>query len=124
MRLVVLALLIAGCHRAPASTTVSTADLDRMRVDPTMPSWAPQECTAYHDAVVRLVTCDAVSPTERNVSKTQYNVDNARWKAMHASGPDSLDELDSVRSDCRSAMRDIEAANPCLGENEARLTPR
>ena len=125
MRSVLFALVvIAACqHDArqspqspdPVPTTASNDDIDHMPTDPTLPSWAPRECVAYHAAVIRLAECDAVSQESRNVVKTQYDTDNARWKALHDQPPE---QIEYVRDDCRAASESVEHKNACLAQNQ------
>jgi|HubBroStandDraft_6_1064221.scaffolds.fasta_scaffold406092_2 hypothetical protein len=125
MRIALFALVVAAaCHHdaqqfpqspEPVPTAASNDDVDHMPADPTLPSWAPRECTAYHDAVVRLAECDAISQESRNVVKTQYDTDDARWRAMHDQPPE---QVEYVRDDCRAAAESIQAKNTCLTQNQ------
>jgi hypothetical protein len=133
MRTLLFALVVAtGCHHDaspqfpqpspdPVPTAASNDDIEHMPADPTIPSWAPRECTAYHDAVVRFAECEAVSQESRNVVKTQYDTDNARWKALHDQPPE---QLVYVRDDCRAAQRAVETKNTCLAQNQQRSATR
>ncbi|HEY3805533.1 MAG TPA: hypothetical protein VGL61_23155 [Kofleriaceae bacterium] len=134
MRTTLLALLVtaAACHHdsspqtpqmppEPVPTAASNDNLGRMPADPTLPSWAPTECAAYHAAVVRFAECDAVAQASRNVVKTQYDTDDARWKAMHDQPPE---QILYVRDNCRAAERAIDNANSCLSPSATRSAAR
>jgi hypothetical protein len=130
MRAMIALVLAAACHGGapqspqppePVPTAASHDDLAQLPADPTLPSWAPRECTAYHAAVVRLAECDAVPEETRNVVKTQYDTDDARWRAMHDRAPE---QLEYVRDDCRAAYEDVEARNACLSKNQQRSAQR
>jgi hypothetical protein len=132
MRTILLALVVtAACHHdsspqspqqaEPVPTAASNDDLGGMPTDPTLPSWAPKECAGYHAAVVRFAECDAVSKESRNVVKTQYDTDDARWKAMHDQPPD---QIIYVRDDCRAAARAIDNANSCMSQNRPESAAR
>jgi hypothetical protein len=123
MRTILFALVVAaGCHHEPAPqtpadpvpTAASNDDVEHMPADPTLPSWAPAECAKYHEAVVKLAECDAVSQDERNIVKTQYDTDDARWKAMHDQPPEALVY---VRDDCKKQQQVVDTKNACLLQN-------
>jgi hypothetical protein len=132
MRSVLFALIAcAACHHdtaqfpqqpaEPVPTAASNDDIEHLPADPTLPSWAPNECKAYHDAVVRLAECDAVPQESRNVVKTQYDTDDARWKAMHDAPPE---QLVYVRDDCRTAKLEVDRKNLCMKQNQAESAQR
>jgi hypothetical protein len=125
MRTILFALVVAtGCHHEPAPqapqpadpvpTAASNDDVEHMPADPTLPSWAPAECAKYHEAVIKLSQCEAVSQDERNVAKTQYDTDDARWKAMHDQPPEALVY---VRDDCKQQQQAVDTKNACLVQN-------
>lgn len=105
----------------PVPTAASNDNLGRMPADPTLPSWAPSACAAYHAAVVRYAECDAVAQASRNVVKTQYDTDDARWKAMRDQRPE---QILNVRGDCLEAERAIDNANSCLSPTATRSAAR
>ncbi len=131
MRIVLFALVVAAaCHHDtqqfpqspdPTPTAATNDDIEHMPADPTLPSWAPRECVAYHTAVVQLAECDAVSQESRNVVKTQYDTDDARWKAMHDQPPE---QVEYVRDDCRAASESVQSKNACLMQNQSRSAAR
>jgi hypothetical protein len=129
--LLALALFGAACHHdtapqdpasspAPVPTTANNDDIGSMPVDPTLPSWVPRSCTAYHAAVVKLAECDAVSQEARNTVKTQYDTDNAKWQAMHGQAPDATE---AVRASCTSSLQAVKGQNTCLAQNQDRTGP-
>ncbi len=107
----------AGCsHDAPAKTTPTspvatstemsaTADTDPM-VDPTLPSWAPKACAAYHAAVVRMVGCPAVDAAKRETARQAYDTTSKSWHDMH-----DLPEgaIDGVRMACVTQTQLVKA---------------
>jgi len=132
MRSVLFALIAcAACHHDtaqfpqqaadPVPTAATNEDIDHLPADPTLPSWAPNECKAYHDAVIRFAECDAVSQESRNVVKTQYDTDDARWKAMHETPPG---QLELVRGECLDAFHDLDRRNTCLKQNQSQSAQR
>ena len=73
-------------------------------VDPTMPSWSPRSCNAYHVAVLHILDCDQIEPTKRAQIKAQYDLDHATWQAMH---DEPLDAIAQVRDACKASWRSL-----------------
>jgi hypothetical protein len=128
--LLALVLFGAACHHdaapqdpasaPPVPTIANNDDIGDVPVDPTLPSWVPHSCTAYHAAVVKLAECDAVAQEARNTVKTQYDTDNAKWQAMHDQAPDAID---AVRASCTTSMQSVKGQNTCLAQNQDRSGP-
>ena len=106
--------LVACSHQEPAATTppatspaqptetVAAADPEPM-VDPTLPSWAPRSCSGYHAAVVRALDCDAIGATKRAQIKADYDVEHAKWVAMHDEAPETVNQVgETCQSDLKS----------------------
>jgi hypothetical protein len=92
---VVFGLLLAACgggskpstNPAAASETVTAAETGgdgQPEVDPTVPSWAPKTCIAYHRAVVQALDCTAVEQGKRDAIKARYTTDSESWKTVEA----------------------------------------
>jgi hypothetical protein len=93
-------LVVAACSHdaAPAHPTNATAAADTdPPVDPTLPSWAPRSCSGYHAAVVNFLACEAVSKETRDVVRTKYDLDQAKWQAMENQPQGAID---GVRQSC------------------------
>lgn len=134
MRTILIASLLtaaAACHQNgtprepqpldPIANANDNYDVEHLPADPTLPSWAPRSCTAYHTAVVQLAECDAVPETSRDTVKTQYDVDHARWAAMR---DESADHIRAVGDDCMNNYQVVVARNACLAQNQPRPIPR
>jgi hypothetical protein len=86
---------------APPATTVASADPYDTLVDPTLPSWAPKTCRAYHATVMRVLGCLAIDETRRASIRAQYDVDHARWDTMH---DEPLDAISKVGVQCKASL--------------------
>jgi hypothetical protein len=106
--LTVFALLLVACgggsKTSPTPTVAAeTAGDGQPRVDPTMPSWAPQTCIAYHRAVVQALDCTAIEQGKRDAIKAKYESDSESWKTSEAT-PAKVDE---VKAYCESATASV-----------------
>lgn len=77
-----LVLVTAACAKDNPATTPSNSTEDEAMVNPTVPSWAPKSCIAYHTAVVRFVGCEAMDAAARDTVKASYEADSQRWQEM------------------------------------------
>ncbi len=105
---VVLGLLLAACgggSKSPAQSTVApeTGGDGQPEVDPTVPSWAPKTCIAYHRAVVQALDCVALDQGKRDTIKTKYAADSESWKTVDAT-PAKVDE---VKAYCETATASV-----------------
>ncbi|MDB4958738.1 MAG: hypothetical protein JWO36_6307 [Myxococcales bacterium] len=75
-------------------------------VDPTLPSWAPRSCAAYHTAVVEALACEAIPQDSRDAIKGKYEASNAGWQAMHDAPQGTIDQ---VRASCTEDMKAVRA---------------
>src|SRR4051812_25887520 len=91
------ALLLAACGGRPKSTTPppqqtahqngetygdTTGGPDQPSVDPTVPSWAPKSCLAYHKVTVEAMGCTAIEQSKRDAIQREYGAASQSWKAM------------------------------------------
>jgi hypothetical protein len=118
MKLVALALITAAAacqHDRPAqttpappltSTTMSGTPTVDPFVDPTLPSWAPKSCAAYHAAVVRFVSCETDDAAKREAVRESYDSENKRWHDMMNVEQKAIDE---VQTACAARTTDISA---------------
>ncbi len=109
MKTMLTLVLVAACsHSEPPPVTPlppveTTAAADPL-IDPTLPSWAPRSCASYHAAVVRVLDCDALEGTKKAQIKAQYDVDHAKWDAMH---DEPLDAISQVGEDCKASLANL-----------------
>lgn len=75
-------------------------------VDPTLPSWLPQSCLAYHKAVVQAVDCQAVDQATRDGIQKKFADASESWKAEQAVDKTKVDE---VAASCTAATASVRA---------------
>jgi hypothetical protein len=64
---IVLTLAASGCASSSSTPAQHPADNSgEAGVDPTVPSWLPKSCIAYHRAVVQAINCEAVDQGTRD----------------------------------------------------------
>jgi hypothetical protein len=108
---IVFGLVLAACGGSPKSphptaVATETGGEGEPSVDPTVPSWAPTTCIAYHRAVVQALDCTAVEQSKRDAIKSKYDTDSEGWKTADAT-PAKIEEIkaycatetDAVRGD-------------------------
>lgn len=87
---------------APATTpqNTDTAGLTggagQPSVDPTIPSWAPKSCVAYHKAVVQALECNAIDKTKRDQIQQAYGDASSGWKAEKDGTPARIEQVDAA----------------------------
>jgi hypothetical protein len=102
-------LTLAACGGSSKASTAPQHPVDsngEARVDPTVPSWLPQSCLAYHRAVVQAINCQAVDQTQRDQIQDAYGEKSTSWKAEQNANNVKVDEIgatcttdtDSVRA--------------------------
>jgi hypothetical protein len=81
-------------------------------VDPTLPSWAPRSCKAYHAAVVHLAGCTQVAQDVRDRVSAKYDADNKAWHDMQNA---TQADLDQVKLSCGDEAASVRAqlTNDC-----------
>ena len=106
--LVAFGLILAACggSKSASRSAAETGGAGQPEVDPTMPSWAPQTCIAYHRAVVQAVDCTAVEQGKRDEIRSKFAADSAGWKTADAT-PAKIDE---VKGYCETETASVRAA--------------
>lgn len=69
-----------------------TGDADDM-VDPTLPSWAPKSCKAYHTAVVKAFECNEIEQATRDDIKNKYEAANTSWHDLQDARQETIDQI-------------------------------
>ena len=99
--------------KEPAQPTTTEANAGgENAVDPTLPSWAPRSCKAYHAAVIHLVGCTQVAQDVRDKVSAKYDADNKAWHDMQNA---SQADLDQVKLACGDEAASVKAqlTNDC-----------
>lgn len=108
--MIVCSLLLAACSggggakpstQSPVAT--ETGGDGQPEVDPTMPSWAPKTCIAYHRAVVQAVDCEAIAQAKRDAIKSKYGSDSESWKTVDATAA----KIDEIKAYCETATASV-----------------
>lgn len=107
---IALGLLVGACggsSKPPAHPAVATetGGDGQPEVDPTVPSWAPRSCIAYHRAVVQAIDCVAIDQGKRDAIKAKYETDSESWKVAEAT-PAKIDE---VKAYCETETSSVRA---------------
>jgi hypothetical protein len=102
--------LAFGCsHNAPATQEVAQAPLPPAQaegVDPTLPSWAPKSCAAYHVAVVKFSHCGEIALDLRDKVAAKYDADNKSWHDIENA---QQSDLDQVKLSCGDEQKSVTA---------------
>ena len=85
-----LALVLAACSH---NSDVKSPSGPTGMVDPTLPSWAPSSCTAYHVAVVEATDCLEIDQGIRESIKTKYEAANTSWHELHDTRQEIIDQI-------------------------------
>ena len=106
-----LALTACSHHQSapttPASSSSEVSAEDEPAVDPTLPSWAPRSCSAYHAEVVQAAACEEIAQATRDSIKRKYDTANDAWQAMHDAPPGELDAIKVICvEDAKSVHRE------------------
>ena len=96
---------------APADPTLTSKDMaatptEDPMVDPTLPSWAPRSCVAYHTAVDRIVSCTAVDAAKRETIRQTYEAKHKAWQDMHDMPQGAIAD---VQTQCASDLDAVKA---------------
>ncbi len=93
----VLALAACGGKSSDSKTPASpgTGD-DTGMVDPTLPSWAPASCKAYHTAVVKAYDCTEVAQATRDDIKNKYEAANKSWHDLQDAQQSTIDQINML----------------------------
>jgi hypothetical protein len=77
------ALLFAACGGAtrssPQTATTTSGGTDHA-VDPTVPSWTPKSCIAYHKVTIEALDCPAIEQSKRDQIERDYGEASQAWK--------------------------------------------
>src|SRR4051812_34512859 len=100
-------LVVTACGGSPKSSSTTNQQSAESTVDPTVPSWLPPSCIAYHKAVVQAIDCKAVEQEKRDRIKTTFDQTSVSWKAednadkarVEQIGATCTTETESVRAD-------------------------
>lgn len=76
-------------------------------VDPTVPSWAPRSCIAYHKVTLEALDCLAIEQTKRDQIQQEYGDASQAWKAEQDADKANVEQIaqacergsDSVHAD-------------------------
>lgn len=82
-------------------------------VDPTVPSWLPAACIAYHKAVVQAIDCQAVEQAKRDAIKNKYDETSTGWKSEENADKARVEE---IGASCKAATESVRAdiADKCV----------
>jgi hypothetical protein len=72
-------LFFAACGGPATQSSPRTANTES-RVDPTVPSWTPKSCIAYHKVTVEALDCPAIEQSKRDQIQQQYGEASQAWK--------------------------------------------
>jgi hypothetical protein len=90
------ALLFAACGGAnqsgPQTATTSGADGDAT-VDPTVPSWTPKSCIAYHKVTIEALDCPAIEQSKRDQIQAEYGQASQAWKREEDATKANVEEI-------------------------------
>jgi hypothetical protein len=75
-------------------------------VDPTVPSWLPESCIAYHKAVVQAINCEAVEQSKRDEIKQTFDATSVSWK-QEPSGEQA--QIDEIAASCVTTTESVRA---------------
>lgn len=111
----VLALAACGGKSSDSTTTPSPTPgevaADDM-VDPTLPSWAPRSCKAYHTAVVKAYDCTEIEQGTRDEIKTKYEAANTSWHDLQDAQQSTIDQINILCTDSAKYVSS-QAAGKC-----------
>jgi hypothetical protein len=102
------ALLFAACGGSAPHSNSNTAGAEAQpRVDPTLPSWTPKSCVAYHKLTIEALDCPAIDQTKRDQIQKDYGDASQAWKAEQDAAPANVEQIaqacersgESVQSD-------------------------
>jgi hypothetical protein len=105
-------LSVTACsHEKTQGTTAeahSSPDSSDPQVDPTLPSWAPKTCNAYHKAVVEAQGCEAIDQATRDAMRTKYDAADQSWRAMQNA---EQGDIEKVRVACADEAKSVHEAS-------------
>lgn len=111
--LLALALVLSACsHHSDAKSPSGPTGM----VDPTLPSWAPRSCAAYHVAVVEATECMEIDQGTRESIKTKYEAANTSWHDLHDTRQEVIDQISML---CTEDVKFVheQGAGKCVAAN-------
>lgn len=105
-------LVLAACGGSSKSST-PTQRTSESTVDPTVPSWLPPSCIAYHRAVVQAIDCQAVEQSTRDRIKTTFDETSVSWKAEDQANAARVDEIGATCTTATDSVR-ADIADKCI----------
>jgi len=97
--------MLAACGGKSSTTQSPTGGAGEPTVDPTVPSWLPQSCLAYHKAVVQAIDCQAVDQGKRDEIRTTFDATSASWKAEAEADKAKVDEIGATCTTATESVR-------------------
>ena len=94
-----IVLMLAACGGSSKSSTTAqhpTGGTGEATVDPTVPSWVPESCIAYHRAVVQAINCQAVDQGKRDEIQRTFDATSATWKAEENADNAKVDQYSAT----------------------------
>ena len=107
---ILFVLAACGGSSKPSTTTQHSAD---STVDPTVPSWLPRSCVAYHKAVVQAIDCKAVEQSKRDRIETTFDETSVSWKAEENATTARVDEIGATCTTATDSVR-ADIADKCI----------
>jgi hypothetical protein len=108
-----IVLVVCACGGASKSSTGAQRPADEASVDPTVPSWLPPSCIAYHKAVVQAIDCQAVDQTKRDNIKNTFDATSVSWKAEQNADKARVDEIGATCTTSTESVR-ADIADKCI----------
>lgn len=102
----ILLTLVACGGGGSKSSTAPSGGSDLPSVDPTLPSWLPESCNAYHKAVVQAIDCQAIDQAKRDEIKKTFGEASTSWKAEQNASDARIDEIGAT---CTTATESVRA---------------
>lgn len=100
--------MLAACGGSSNSSTGAqrpTGGTGEATVDPTVPSWLPESCIAYHRAVVQAINCQAVDQGKRDQIQKTFDETSATWKAEENADTAKVNEYDATCTATTESVR-------------------
>lgn len=98
-------LTLAACGGGSSSSTTANHPTGEPMVDPTVPSWLPASCVAYHKAVVQAIDCQAVDQGTRDQIRSTFDATSTSWKTEEP-GADKA-KIDEIGARCTTATDSV-----------------
>ncbi|MGE0395790.1 MAG: hypothetical protein AB7T06_03605 [Kofleriaceae bacterium] len=107
---ILLLLIACGGSSKSSATTQPAGDTEP---DPTVPSWLPPSCIAYHKAVVQAIDCQAVEQDTRDRIRTTFDETSVGWKTEDNANEARIDEIAATCSTATDSVR-ADIADKCI----------